>query len=301
LGKTSTDQSQAAWNKQCPAYSLQAPGYDQLVDVGCQPAPGRGYREEHYPGDEDFAAAIPVSQRAADEKQRRQKERVRFHDPLNLGNRRAQRRLQRRQRHIHDRAIDESHARAQDCCSQNPRAVGWGGLLTGTGKYRAFVAGSSGDYAHNPFSDSASVLAPGPILPDPISAIQNRDWKSQLDPACKSAFEVPRTPTLQFESGLQACDPDGARTVKDELAQLEMLGQWVQLCMLDRARYPAVPLFDLNAKIDNHGRSSFIYNTREFSLPPAWGQFSDAGIGAAYVVRYRVAIEFMRRAPGDGP
>ena len=70
--------------------------------------------------------------------------------------------------------------------------------------------------------------------------------------------------------------------------------------MLNLARYPAVPLFDFDAKIDNRGRSTFIYNTREFSLHLAWGS-SDAGIGAAYVVRYLVAIEFMRRAPGDGP
>src|SRR6202020_2118235 len=85
FGKTSTDQTQAPRNKQRPADSLAASGYDQYLDIGAQAAPDRGCREEHYPADEDFAAAKDVSQGAADEKQRREKERVRFYDPLNLG------------------------------------------------------------------------------------------------------------------------------------------------------------------------------------------------------------------------
>src|SRR5579872_891125 len=68
----------------------------------------------------------------------------------------------------------------------------------------------------------------GLVLPDPVSGVHNRNWKSQFKPACKSAFEGPHvlhTPTLQFEGGLYACDFVGARTVKDELAQLERFGQ----------------------------------------------------------------------------
>ena len=125
-------------------------------------------------------------------------------------------------------AVDEGHAGAEDGCGQNPRAVRCDGLHARTSEYGAFVARSSGDDTHNPFSVNAPVPVSRPVLPGPISAIQNRNWKSQLKPACKSAFEgphVPHTPALQFEGGLHACDFVGARTVKDELAHLEVFGQ----------------------------------------------------------------------------
>ena len=59
--KISADQSQAAGNKQRPAYSLETPGNNKLPDVGRESAPGRGYREEHDAGGEDLAAAVQVS------------------------------------------------------------------------------------------------------------------------------------------------------------------------------------------------------------------------------------------------
>ena len=114
LGEIGADQSQAAGDQQRAAYSLEAPGNNQLPDVGRQSAPGRGCGEEHDAGGEDLAAAVQVSQRPADEEQRRQEERVRFHHPLNVRQGRMQGRLQRRQRHVHDRAVDERHARTED-------------------------------------------------------------------------------------------------------------------------------------------------------------------------------------------
>ena len=123
LGKISADQSQAAGDKQRPAYSLKAPGDNKLPDVGRQSAPGRGSGEEHNAGGEDLAAAVQVAQRPADEKQRRQEKRVRFHNPLNVRDGRMQGRLQRRQRHVHDRAVNERHARTEDGRGQNPGAV----------------------------------------------------------------------------------------------------------------------------------------------------------------------------------
>ena len=67
-----------------PPIPWRPSGNDQLPDVGRQSAPGRGYGEEHDAGGEDLAAAVQVSQRPADEEQRRQEKRVRFHNPLNV-------------------------------------------------------------------------------------------------------------------------------------------------------------------------------------------------------------------------
>ena len=128
-----------------PPIPLQAPRDNQLPDVGRQSAPCRGSREEHDAGGEDLAAAVAISQRSANEQQRRQEKRIGFHHPLNLGQRRAQGRLQRRQRHVHHRAIDERHARTEDGRRQNPAAVRGSRLLAGTGEYRGFIAGRSGD------------------------------------------------------------------------------------------------------------------------------------------------------------
>ena len=155
LGKISADQSQAAGDQQRPADSLEASGHNQLPDVGRESAPGRGCREEHDAGGEDLAAAVQVSQRAADEEQRRQEKRVRFHHPLNVRQRRMQGRLQRRQRHVHDRAVNERHARTEDGRGQNPGAVRCRRALARAGENRGFVARRSGDGGHSPFSAGA--------------------------------------------------------------------------------------------------------------------------------------------------
>jgi hypothetical protein len=76
-----------------------------------------------------------------------------------LGNCRAQGGLQRRQSHINDGAVNENHAGAEDCCGQDPRATSCGGFLARTGEYKAFVARSSGDDTHNPFSNVSAPVA----------------------------------------------------------------------------------------------------------------------------------------------
>ena len=70
------------------------------------------------------ASAVKVAQRSACQEKRGKHERVRFDDPLNVRYRRMQIGLQRRQRHVHDGAIDERHARTEDCHSQHPRTGG---------------------------------------------------------------------------------------------------------------------------------------------------------------------------------
>jgi len=90
LGKSSADKSQAAGNKEGRAYPLEAPGHNKLPDVGRHSAPGRGHEEKHDADNEDLAAPVQVSQRPANENQGRQEKRVRFHNPLNVRQRRMQ-------------------------------------------------------------------------------------------------------------------------------------------------------------------------------------------------------------------
>jgi hypothetical protein len=56
-------------------------------------------------------------------------------------------------------AVDEGHAGAEDGCGQNPRAVRCDGLHARTSEYGAFVARSSGDDTHNPFSANAQMVS----------------------------------------------------------------------------------------------------------------------------------------------
>ena len=93
LGKISADQGQTAGDKQGAAYSLKAPGQNQLVNVRREPAPRRGDGEERNTGGEHLAAAVQVAQSSAREKQRSEEKRVSFHNPLNLRYRRTQGRL----------------------------------------------------------------------------------------------------------------------------------------------------------------------------------------------------------------
>ena len=75
------------------------------------------------PIDEQLAAPEHIAERTADEDQRRQKQRVRLDHPLHLVARCAQFALDDRQRDVDRRRIDETHARAEDRCHQDPRLV----------------------------------------------------------------------------------------------------------------------------------------------------------------------------------
>src|SRR5690349_21132277 len=72
------------------------------------------------------AAATPapdaVAERAADEQETREHERVRLDDPLHVGDGRPELALERRQRDVDDGPIDEREARPQDRRREHPRA-----------------------------------------------------------------------------------------------------------------------------------------------------------------------------------
>jgi len=93
-----------------------------VSNVGRETAPGGRAREQGNTDREHLAAAVHVAERAAGEEQRGQQERVRFDDPLDVAERRVQPRLYRRQRDVHDGAVDESHAGAEDRRRQQPAA-----------------------------------------------------------------------------------------------------------------------------------------------------------------------------------
>ena len=64
--------------------------------------------------DEDPAPTVHISQRAADEEERRDKERVGFYDPLDVRKAGMHVRLQNRQRHVHNGHVGERHGGGED-------------------------------------------------------------------------------------------------------------------------------------------------------------------------------------------
>ena len=79
------DQREAARGEQRAADALQGPGRDQLLDVRGQPADQRGEREPHDPDQEHPPPAEVVAQRAAEQDQRGERERVGVDRPLQAG------------------------------------------------------------------------------------------------------------------------------------------------------------------------------------------------------------------------
>ena len=85
-----------------------------------QAAPGRGQREHRDADSEDLAPAEQVAQRPAGQQQRGQRQGVGLDHPLHVDERGVEGRLQRRQRDVHDRAVDERHAGAEDGRREDP-------------------------------------------------------------------------------------------------------------------------------------------------------------------------------------
>ena len=153
LRKIGADQGQAAGDKQRPADSLEAPRDNQAArcraPVRTRPRLSRRSRRRR----RNLAAAVQIAQRSADQQQRRQEKRIRFHHPLNLRQRRMQGRLQRRQRHVHHRSVNECHARTENGRGQNPPPfVDRPAASHGPARIAASSQGRSGDAGHTPFS-----------------------------------------------------------------------------------------------------------------------------------------------------
>ena len=122
LRKRRTDERQAARNEQRGAHTLQGASRNELTNSSGKAAPrGRGGEDEHA-ASKDFAAASKIAQRSAGQEQRSQRQRIGFDNPLNLGQRRVESRLQRRKGHVHDGAIDERQTRSENGGREHPTA-----------------------------------------------------------------------------------------------------------------------------------------------------------------------------------
>ena len=143
-----TNDGKTSRHKKGRSHTLDTPGDHQLTNAG-SPAASRGsQRENHNTQHEHAPAAVQVSERAADENQRPQKQSVGLDHPLHIDHRGMKASLERRQSDIDDRAVDKSHAGTEDGRHQDPVFCGWaaGRLSTHRADY-GFVARRS--YRHN--------------------------------------------------------------------------------------------------------------------------------------------------------
>ena len=114
------EQGQAVWDQQGAAHALSDPGDDQGLDVGRQTTAQRSQGKHADAGGKARPASQPVTQRAADQEQRGQKQDIRLHHPLGLAERRLKFSLHDRQGDIHHAAVDKHHAGAQNRGRQGP-------------------------------------------------------------------------------------------------------------------------------------------------------------------------------------
>ena len=100
-----------------------------------------------------------ISDGTADKEERREQERVSFDYPLHVHDRGVQVRLQRGQRHVHNRAVDERHARSDSCGGKYP-APGrfWTGSCSCPRADYAFVTRFSDECRHDGGLSSPSHL-----------------------------------------------------------------------------------------------------------------------------------------------
>ena len=89
-----------------------------------RPQSDRRGREEHDAEQEHALAAELIAHRSADQDQRAQEQRVGFDHPLHVGDRRVEVGLERGQRDVDDRRVDERHARPEDGRDERPSATG---------------------------------------------------------------------------------------------------------------------------------------------------------------------------------
>ena len=76
------------------------------------------------PSDEDAPPAVCIRHLAADQHQRRKRQRIAGHDPLELGQVRLELALDRRQRDIHDGVVEHDHEEAdRDGGERQPLAI----------------------------------------------------------------------------------------------------------------------------------------------------------------------------------
>ena len=119
------DDGQRARREQRSPDALQDPRADQHPDAGREPAQGRGQREPDHADEEHLAAAQPVAERAAEQDEPGQRQRVPADRPLQAAQRSArQAPADGRQRDVHDGGVEQGHAGAQHRGQQDPAAAG---------------------------------------------------------------------------------------------------------------------------------------------------------------------------------
>ena len=111
------------------ADSLHAAGDDQEERVVGEPAGERGDREEDDAQHEDPLAAEEVGERAGGQDAGRQRERVGVDHPLEVGERRVERPLDRRQGDVDDRDVQQQHESGRTDGHERPRLPLHGGNL----------------------------------------------------------------------------------------------------------------------------------------------------------------------------
>ena len=127
----------------------------------------RGDGEDRHADQEDAPPAEAVAQRAADQQQRGEEERIRLDDPLRLGRRGVEFALDRRQRDVDDRAVDERHARAEDRGHQHPAPAR--GPRTASPVRRpdgGVIAGRLADLGHGVFEGETATADSGRSVAD---------------------------------------------------------------------------------------------------------------------------------------
>ena len=113
------------------------------MNIGRQSAPDRSQRKQDHANRIDFLATEKITERAAEQQEGGEKERVGFNHPLYIRDRCVEICLQRGQRYVNDCAVDEYHARAENCRGEGPPALHLSARCCGRrlpGINKAFVA-----------------------------------------------------------------------------------------------------------------------------------------------------------------
>ena len=120
------DHGQAGRGEDRPRGALQAAREDQRGAVGRGGAEDRGEPERRDPDQEEPPGAEEVTERAADEQQRAEGEEVGIDDPLLQREPAAEVVLDGRQRHVHDRGVDEHDHRTEDAGHEDQAIASFG-------------------------------------------------------------------------------------------------------------------------------------------------------------------------------
>jgi hypothetical protein len=91
------------------AEALQRPKADQHPGRAREPVQQRGDREDDQPDQEDALAPEQVAGSPAEQQETSEEQRVRVDDPLQVGLAQAEVLLDRRQRDVHDRRVEDDH------------------------------------------------------------------------------------------------------------------------------------------------------------------------------------------------